>query len=258
MPRRSQSNLEFLLFLPWWVSAGIGVLLFVLFTALLHSFAGGDPIARGLAKAFGILPVGALVFFSFISLCSAFVRWKRGDRLESQTSIESIRSLSWQAFEGLVSEAYRRRGFSVEQSLAGGADGGVDLILRKDGEITVVQCKRWRTLAVGAPVIREQYGVMMHEKAHKVIVGTSGHFTREAEDFAAGKPMQLVDGEQLLDLIRGVQTQPRKVVPASTQTITCPKCGGSMILRTAKRGSKAGKSFWGCSTYPACNGTRDS
>ncbi|MDN3555529.1 nuclease-related domain-containing protein [Halomonas maura] len=32
----------------------------------------------------------------------------------------------------------------------------------------------------------------------------------------------------------------------------CPKCGSSMVLRTAKRGESAGKQFWGCSAYPQC------
>lgn len=33
---------------------------------------------------------------------------------------------------------------------------------------------------------------------------------------------------------------------------TCPKCGCSMVLRTAKRGPGAGNQFWGCSAYPKC------
>lgn len=32
----------------------------------------------------------------------------------------------------------------------------------------------------------------------------------------------------------------------------CPKCGSSMVLRTAKRGTNAGNQFWGCSAYPEC------
>ncbi|WP_205341780.1 nuclease-related domain-containing protein [Denitrificimonas caeni] len=32
----------------------------------------------------------------------------------------------------------------------------------------------------------------------------------------------------------------------------CPKCDRSMVLRTAQRGSNIGRSFWGCSAYPAC------
>lgn len=35
---------------------------------------------------------------------------------------------------------------------------------------------------------------------------------------------------------------------------SCPKCGGVMVLRTAKRGGNAGKEFWGCSSYPGCRG----
>jgi ssDNA-binding Zn-finger/Zn-ribbon topoisomerase 1 len=36
----------------------------------------------------------------------------------------------------------------------------------------------------------------------------------------------------------------------------CPQCGQPMVLRTSKRGTNAGNQFWGCSTYPACHGTR--
>lgn len=32
----------------------------------------------------------------------------------------------------------------------------------------------------------------------------------------------------------------------------CPKCGGEMILRTARHGTNAGNQFWGCSNYPRC------
>ena len=32
----------------------------------------------------------------------------------------------------------------------------------------------------------------------------------------------------------------------------CPKCGSSMVMRTAKRGKNIGNQFWGCSTFPDC------
>lgn len=41
--------------------------------------------------------------------------------------------------------------------------------------------------------------------------------------------------------------------PSHTGT-SCPKCGHSMVKRVVKRGANAGKTFYGCSTYPACNG----
>ncbi|MCY2994649.1 MAG: four helix bundle suffix domain-containing protein [Planctomycetota bacterium] len=42
----------------------------------------------------------------------------------------------------------------------------------------------------------------------------------------------------------------------SAQLPTCPLCGKLMALRTARQGPRAGSQFWGCTTYPACKGTR--
>jgi hypothetical protein len=39
---------------------------------------------------------------------------------------------------------------------------------------------------------------------------------------------------------------------AQTENQCCPKCGGEMLLRTAKKGANAGNQFWGCSNYPNC------
>lgn len=32
----------------------------------------------------------------------------------------------------------------------------------------------------------------------------------------------------------------------------CPQCGGKLVLRTAKRGERSGKSFLGCENFPKC------
>lgn len=42
----------------------------------------------------------------------------------------------------------------------------------------------------------------------------------------------------------------RKSRPAAP---VCPICGAPMLLRTATRGPRKGKQFWGCSTYPRCH-----
>lgn len=35
----------------------------------------------------------------------------------------------------------------------------------------------------------------------------------------------------------------------------CPKCGSELVMHKALKGTNAGNSFWGCSTYPKCRGT---
>ncbi len=37
----------------------------------------------------------------------------------------------------------------------------------------------------------------------------------------------------------------------------CPRCGSSLVKRTAKKGANAGSQFWGCENYPACRFSRD-
>ena len=77
--------------------------------------------------------------------------------------------------------------------------------MRKDGKVTFVQCKHWKTNNVGVKVVRELYGVMKAKNADRGIVVTYGSFTQDACAFAKGKPLELVDGKQLLALIEEVQ-----------------------------------------------------
>jgi hypothetical protein len=35
-------------------------------------------------------------------------------------------------------------------------------------------------------------------------------------------------------------------------TTMCPRCGGQLVERVAKKGTFTGNSFWGCSNYPGC------
>jgi restriction system protein len=49
----------------------------------------------------------------------------------------------------------------------------------------------------------------------------------------------------------------RSLTKRHESTTVCPKCGGALIERTARKGSNAGKPFLGCSKYPACRFTKN-
>lgn len=34
--------------------------------------------------------------------------------------------------------------------------------------------------------------------------------------------------------------------------LVCPRCGGKLVLRIAKKGTNIGNQFYGCSNYPNC------
>ncbi len=147
-----------------------------------------------------------------------------------------------------------------------GPDGGIDLVIIKDGKRYLVQCKQWRSQKVGVKVVREMFGLVAAENAAGGIVITSGQLTLEAGKFATGKPLELVDGEQLATMIDTVQKE-QKTAPASATVTTnsnielndqpCPVCSSKMILRTARKGKNTGKQFWGCSGFPKCRGTSE-
>lgn len=43
-----------------------------------------------------------------------------------------------------------------------------------------------------------------------------------------------------------------KVASDTGEMLTCPRCGGKLVLRTAKKGAQAGNQFYGCTNFPKC------
>jgi restriction system protein len=264
MARRRESVLELLVMAPWWASVLMSAGAFVFVAYIIPAILGQQhrlfgPLARQLPS---LAPMVALVFL-LPAPVSAFRQWRARQLLHSHTGLDSIRAMSWQRFETLVAEAYRRAGYSVEETGGGGPDGGIDLIARKGGTF-LVQCKQWKAYHVGVKEVRELFGLVAAERAAGGVLITSGRFTIEAEAFARGKPLDLIDGPRLLEFVRLVQNG-QSAVPTTASTLEradeaaippiCPACGRGMVLRTSKRGSNAGHRFWGCSGYPRCRGT---
>jgi restriction system protein len=247
-PRRRSSIADDLVLLPWWVSVALAGIAYVVLPAVLPS-----PVVKG--GLVGIVCLGLLA----LAAISALRAWKTAHMLERQASIESLRALPWKRFEDLLGEAYRRQGYRVQETPGGGADGGVDLVLRKDGQTILVQCKRWKQ-PVPVQTIRELYGVLIDRGVTGAKLVATTTFTRDAIAFASGKPIELIGEVALLELIRGVQTSGNIAPPVpekkQSQQPVCPRCGSEMVMRKARQVAKAGGAFWGCPNFPRCRGTR--
>lgn len=274
MARRKQSPADELFdlvaMLPWWAGVALAVVAYVWLHQIAVSPAPtlattaqiGDAVAGHLGRTLAMI---GQYLLPFICLCgaaaSAYRRARRGrlfDDVTQNPAAGALDGMSWNEFELLVGEAFRRQGYAVTESGGGGADGGVDLVLSKGGERFFVQCKQWKAFKVGVTTVRELYGVMAARGAAGGFVVTSGQFTADAQDFAAGRNITLIDGPALRALIGGVKPVPAPGPAAKQSGVpACPQCGSDMVRRTAKRGANAGNEFWGCSTYPACRGVRD-
>ncbi|CAA0096770.1 Uncharacterised protein [Halioglobus japonicus] len=247
--------------MPWWVSVIISSLAYWVLGILLPSVEFQSPLFKGIQTGLPHLaPVLALILLVPAPI-SAFNAWRKRKLLDSQRSVATIRDLSWREFEELVAESYRRQGYQVLENHRGGSDGGVDIRLRKDGALHLIQCKHWKSQKIGVGVVRELYGAMAAEGAASASVVCSGMYTQEARNFSSGKNIDLVDGPTLDLMIRQVQpAKPVTNVPPQSRKSTrsmCPKCGNSMVLRRARKGKNAGSEFYGCSTFPKCRYTRE-
>lgn len=271
--------------LPWWLA----LLLAGASYAGLHWYAGtpvptspdpqkmfdvvGPTMWRTLAM-FGQYVVSAVfVLGACVSAWKSRTRSKLAASVTADPTASALNQMSWREFELVVGEAFRQRGYKVNERGGGGPDGGVDLVIRKGSESTVVQCKQYRATQVSVAVVRELFGAMTAEGASGGMVVSLGSFTRDAQAFASGRNIQLVTGIQLQRLLQeGARAKDvqRAATPAAAVADAsaiapvsaaseppCPRCGNQMKLRVAKAGANAGKSFWGCVKFPDCRGTRE-
>ncbi len=265
---------EFLKDIPAWVGPVVAVSAFlilryivpIVFPAPKTGFSTGSILNPLLPMLAWIMGGGLLVAW----VAAEAHKLSNRMRFDRQAGIGSIRKLPWQEFEHLIAEAYRRRGYTARVVGSPAGDGGVDVELTRPGETVLIQCKHWQEWKVGVQVVRELLGVVVHRRATRGIVVTSGRYTKEAQKFADGNSqIELVDGIRLatmIDEVRrggGTSTSPPLAVPTlativapSAGSPACPVCGTDMIMRTARKGQKAGSQFWGCAGFPGCRGTR--
>lgn len=175
----------------------------------------------------------------------------------AQITSDLLTELEWRRFEILVTAYFRKTGFMAERNRVG-ADGGVDIILTRPGEpapCACVQCKAWKTYKVGVKPVRELLGVMAADKIPEGYFVASGEYTFEALNFAQGKPLTLISGRQLLDMLGQLPETDRadilkEVTVGDYTTPTCPRCDIKMVERRGSNGI-----FWGCRNYPRCRQT---
>lgn len=119
----------------------------------------------------------------------------------------NLAAMDWEDFEHLIRELFEKEfkqgGGEVKVTQAS-RDGGVDAIAFdpdpiRGGKI-VIQAKRY-TNTVGVSAVRDLYGTTLNEGAIKGILITTSDYGPDAYGFAKGKPLTLLNGNNLLHLL---------------------------------------------------------
>ncbi|MER6570959.1 restriction endonuclease [Streptomyces sp. NPDC001093] len=107
------------------------------------------------------------------------------------------------AFENLVAELFRAMGMqavTTQRSNDGGVDvDALDPTPIRGGKI-VVQVKRYRN-TVPPTAVRDLYGTVQDTGANKGVLVTTSRFGPGSHTFANGKPLELISGTELVDLL---------------------------------------------------------
>jgi len=130
---------------------------------------------------------------------------KRMHRLVVQDELSQLRTLHWRTFEHRLAQTFRFRGYAVEHAGQPDTDNGLDLILRKHGLTTLVQCRHWRNRHVDVKDVRELHHLMKFHHASAVKIVACGDYTEDAWKFVVGKPFELIYGETLLAMLSDAQ-----------------------------------------------------
>lgn len=171
--------------------------------------------------------------------------------------IGQLRSIDWFQFEKVIAQLYRKLGYTVTRRGGAKPDGGIDLVIEKDGRRSAVQCKQWKSWNVGVKAVREFLGALTDAQISKGIFVTLCGYTGEAKQLADKHGIEIVNETGLAEMIEATEAQLDPEIAAIFRDTRkfCPKCESKMVLRTATKGIGVGSQFWGCSTFPKCRFT---
>lgn len=150
-----------------------------------------------------------LVFLAALTIVILFIKkskvYKQSRWLTDRDLLYWLKGLKPWEFEEYIAQLYSKLGYKTER-VGGGYDGGVDVMAEKNGIKYYIQCKKYITSTVGVKEIREFYGVLVdHTAQGKGIFITTNIFSSEAEYFSKDKPIELIDGQKLVRLIRQLE-----------------------------------------------------
>ena len=140
--------------------------------------------------------------FTLVLIWTA-VWWQEHNRAAytlPQLALSELLELSPREFEQYVARLFRYKGYRVKVR-GGSGDLGVDLeLIKRGGKRAIVQCKRYQR-TISPDVVRDLYGTMMHERVAHAFLVTTGDISEASRQWAVGKPITLIDGKALAQIV---------------------------------------------------------
>lgn len=144
----------------------------------------------------GVSSVGKAVERYETAVASYELHLKKIEDERRRMQQDYLRSLGGDEFEREVASLYTRLGYATSLT-SGSGDGGIDIIMHKDGKTIIVQCKAHKKPA-GPHVIRDLYGTLVNSKADAAILASLAGCTSGVREFIKDKPITLICEDDLI------------------------------------------------------------
>ena len=158
-----------------------------------------------------LVPVRPVLEFSMVD--PRFVA--ESDALSGLDQRPNLMELTPTEFEALIQNLFTKMGLEARQTRPS-RDGGVDCVAWDPRPIfggkVVIQAKRYKN-TVGVSAVRDLFGTLQNEGASKGILVTTSGYGQASFEFAQNKPIELIDGANLLYLLAEHAHIEAKIVP---------------------------------------------
>src|SRR6266536_5826627 len=128
---------------------------------------------------------------------------EEADVLSGLDQRPNLMELTPSEFESLITNLFAKMGLETRLTQAS-RDGGVDCVAYDPrpvlGGKVVIQAKRY-VHTVGVSAVRDLFGTVHNEGASKGILVTTSGYGKSSFEFARNKPIELIDGANLLYLL---------------------------------------------------------
>ena len=128
---------------------------------------------------------------------------EEADVLSELDQRPNLMELTPTEFESVITNLFTKMGLDTAQTRPS-RDGGVDCVAWDNRPIfggkVVIQAKRYKN-TVGVSAVRDRFGTVQNEGASKGILVTTSGYGKASFEFASGKPLELLDGANLLYLL---------------------------------------------------------
>ncbi|EOO25032.1 hypothetical protein ICM_05980 [Bacillus cereus BAG1X2-3] len=124
----------------------------------------------------------------------------RMKHLREQANREYLEKMDPRKFEYLIADLFHSQGYRAQVTPCSN-DGGKDIILWKDDEVKFVEVKRYTKEFIGRPYIQKLHSAIIDGEAKGGYFVTLSHFNENAQQYAANKNIELIDGNDLIDML---------------------------------------------------------